>query len=317
MLHTLQNQNWHDTFAHYERQSAISALENGMVIYLPQLSFHLSPAEQTLLSPHVLSAGFKNISYVPKDGSMKGASHPIAPKAMKFAGHNNQAPEAAKFEGHNNPKMDSLKPMLQRFYTHSQTLLHRLIPHYKANLIDGRTSYRPAAVVGRKTSLLKDDTRLHVDAFTATPNQGKRILRVFSNINPNGESRVWHLGEPFAEVVKQFLPKLHKPWPGSRKILELFKITKTYRSLYDHYMLMLHNQMKKDDHYQHTVQKTVVPFPAGSTWIVMTDSVSHAALSGQFLLEQTFYLEPADMQNPNLSPRFILEQALKQDLSLF
>lgn len=161
---------------------------------------------------------------------------------------------------------------------------------------------------------MKDDTRLHVDAFPATPNQGKRILRVFSNINPSGTPRVWHLGEPFEEVVKHFLPTLRKPWFGVRTLLSLLKITKTYRSLYDHYMLMLHDEMKKSEDYQNKVKKTIMAFPAGSTWIVMTDAVSHAALSGQFLLEQTFYLPVAKMNQPEHSPLKTLEHYLKRSL---
>lgn len=74
------------------------------------------------------------------------------------------------------------------------------------------------------------------------------------------------------------------------------------RSAYDHYQLQLHDRMKLDDHYQQTVSKNTINFQAQSTWIVFTDHVSHAALSGQFLLEQTFYLPVAAMRNPEHSP---------------
>lgn len=287
MLHTLEASSWTGPFSHLEQEEVITALENGKVVYLPQLSFPLETAEQVLLSPKVLEKGFKNISFSAERGSLKG-------------GHYKEMP--------------LLTTMMSRFFKQSRALLESLIPHYQKFLINGRTSYRPIEILGRKTSLLKDDTRLHVDAFPATPNQGKRILRVFTNINPNEKSRVWHLGEPFENVVEQFLPALRKPWPGVRKLLSLSKITRSPRSLYDHYMLMLHDNMKKSNAYQANVKKTVMPFPAGATWVVMTDAVSHAALSGQFLLEQTFYLEVSNMLNPQHSPLKVLERALHQKL---
>ena len=47
--------------------------------------------------------------------------------------------------------------------------------------------------------------------------------------------------------------------------------------------------------------QTPIDFPAGSTWIAFTDCVSHAAMAGQFRLEQTFLL-PVDAM---LQPRAI------------
>jgi hypothetical protein len=68
--------------------------------------------------------------------------------------------------------------------------------------------------------------------------------------------------------------------------------------------------MKLDDKYQEQVSKTRFDFPAQSSWIVFTDQVSHAALSGQYLLEQTFYLPVEHMNEPALSPQHVLEAAL-------
>jgi hypothetical protein len=69
-------------------------------------------------------------------------------------------------------------------------------------------------------------------------------------------------------------------------------------------MLHLHDKMKRDDRYQSKVNKTRIDFPSQSTWIVFTDHVSHAALSGQYLLEQTFYLPVSKMANPEVSPLY-------------
>ena len=55
-------------------------------------------------------------------------------------------------------------------------------------------------------------------------------------------------------------------------------------------------------------------FPALSTWVVFTDRVMHAALAGQFLLEQTFYLPVAAMQDEQYAPLRILEDICKRKL---
>lgn len=288
MLHTLTTSSWTGPFSTVEQESAITALENGKVLYFPNLPFEFSSAEGVLLTPEILAEGVKNISFNPQSGKIKGA-----------VAYNK------------NRSLSEIATLLMvRFFNNSRFLLNNIVPHYQGSLQIGRTSYRPIEIEGRKTSLLKDDTRLHVDAFPATPNQGKRILRVFTNVNPHGKPRLWHLGEPFEQVVEQFLFQFKKPLLGYRKLLSLLKITKSYRSLYDHNMLMLHDAMKKSDEYQNKVQKTAMPFPAGSTWVVMTDCVSHAALSGQFMLEQTFYLELAKMKEPEKSPLKVLENRL-------
>ncbi|MFN7098363.1 MAG: Kdo hydroxylase family protein, partial [Gammaproteobacteria bacterium] len=183
-----------------------------------------------------------------------------------------------------------------------------LLPHYATNLITGRTSYRPVEIKGRPSSYKKDDKRLHVDAFPATPVQGKRILRVFCNINPHQQPRVWHLGEPFSQVAAKFLPGITTPKPLQAKLLKLFKLTKSLRTPYDHYMLNIHDNMKKDIIYQQQVDKIRMDFPPSSTWITYTDITSHAALNGQYLLEQTFYLQPESMLDQNKSPLRILEK---------
>jgi hypothetical protein len=189
-----------------------------------------------------------------------------------------------------------------RYALFAHKLLVHSLPHYEKHLIWGRTSYRPAQIKGRSTSKRKDDTRLHVDSFPASPVHGNRILRVFCNINPQGEPRVWHLGEPFSEVLSQFSPRIPTYSGFYARLLHYLKLTKTLRSPYDHYMLQTHDRMKLDDQYQANVDKTRFEFPAQSSWIVFTDQVSHAALSGQFLLEQTFYLPVKGMLNPETSP---------------
>ncbi len=289
MIRTLDISSWQADVSKKEQSDAIEALENGTVLYLPTLRFDINHQEAELLSPNFLQGTSKNVSFIPHRNKIKGSKL-------------------------RDSKMTKLMEFMARFSSHSEQLIKNLLPSYQNTLIMGRTSYRPAEILGRKTSVRKDDTRLHVDAFPSSPNHGQRILRVFCNINPENKPRVWNLGEPFENVVRRFLHVFEAPLPGTRKMLQLAGVTKSYRSLYDHYMLQLHDNMKMNDLYQNNLAKKEFHFPSGTTWIVMTDSVSHAALSGQHLLEQTFYLPPEAMKYPENSPLRILERYLDTKL---
>lgn len=257
---------------------ATFALEQGKVVFLPLSGFSLVHEEHHLLNEKLLAPKQKNIAYHHMNKSISHLNDDyLQDKAMTLA-------------------------MMSRFANYAFALIEQLFPKYVKDLEWGRTSFRPAQVEGRQTSILKDDTRLHVDAFKTTPVHGKRILRVFTNINPENQARVWHIGEPFSDVLTKFKPHIPNYSSFLAFIQAFLKLTKSKRSLYDHMMLSLHDQMKQDELYQAQVSKTEFHFPPGSSWVVFTDQVSHAALSGQYLLEQSFYL-PVDAQvYPEYSP---------------
>ena len=200
-----------------------------------------------------------------------------------------------------------LAGLIGGFSTRATELLNNLLPAYRTGLRRGRTSLRPIEVAGRLQSWRKDDTRLHVDSFPSQPTKGKRLLRLFCNVNPAGQPRRWKVGEPFATVARKFWPKLRAPLPGSSLLLRLFHVTKSTRTGYDHFMLKLHDAMKADQDYQHRAAQIVHDFPAGSTWICFTDQVSHAALAGQHQFEQTFRLSLKRMNDTETSPLRVLE----------
>lgn len=290
MLEQFSAHQWNEHFPDSTQQLAIRSLEGGNILYFPELAFTLTPEEQPFLSPEFADPHSKNIGYLASKHKLWGVRHL------------------------NDEQHGQLKSMMARYSRYSLDLISQLLPRYAQQVEIARTSFRPVEIEGRQTSYRKDDKRLHVDAFPSAPNQGKRILRVFSNVNPNGKDRVWRIGEPFDKVAERFLPSIKKPVPGSAMLMNLLKITKSYRTLYDHYMLHLHDAMKADDNYQKTVSQQEIHFPPGSTWIVQTDDVSHAAMSGQYLLEQTFYLPVKAMQNESLAPVNVLERMLKQRL---
>jgi hypothetical protein len=66
--------------------------------------------------------------------------------------------------------------------------------------------------------------------------------------------------------------------------------------------------MKQDADYQATSQQTAVDFPSGSTWMAFTDQVAHAAMAGQYQLEQTFLLPIEVMADEGRSPLRVLER---------
>ena len=273
---------WNSSSFIAQQEQVINALENGNVLFFPQLAFTVYENELKFLSPDSVGKS-KNIGFDIHSHKVQG-SH--------LAEHD--AP--------------LLQAMMNRFADSSRMLVHNLLPHYTPELIQARTSLRPVEISGRASSWRKDDTRLHFDAFPATPVHGKRILRVFSNVNPDGKARLWRVGEQsFGQVAQRFMPSIAEPIWQSDKLLHLLGITKSKRSAYDHFMLQLHDQMKKDDDYQEKSAQVRFDFPANSTWMCFADSVAHAVLTGQHLMEQTFYLPVSAMQNPACSPLKILE----------
>jgi len=144
--------------------------------------------------------------------------------------------------------------------------------------------------------------------------QGMRILRLFTNVNPRSP-RIWRVGEKFEKAAINFLPAIKPPLPGTESLLYWLRIVKGRRTEYDHYMLGIHDRMKADDAYQTDVAQTQLAIPPGTTWICYTDSVSHAAMSGQFAFEQTFYLPVSAMKDAKRSPLCILERLTGRPLA--
>ncbi len=290
VLETLDIESWSGAFPAPVCARALDALESGRVAFLPRLAFAVEEQERQFLDPSCSDGKAKNISFNPRTGAVGGTS--LSGDAR-----------------------GGLEHMLRRFATRSGELIKALLDDYAPHLQWGRTSFRPLEVLDRPpSSRRKDDRLLHADAFPSSPTQGRRILRVFSNVNPNGVARVWHVGEPFTDYAARFLPAIGRPWPGSAWLLERLGITRGRRTPYDHIMLQLHDRGKMSNDYQRNSPHAEIAFPAGSTWIVYTDATPHAALSGQYLLEQTFYLDVAAMRHPERSPLRTLERLTGRQL---
>jgi hypothetical protein len=288
-LEHIDIEKWDQLIPKHVQNKAIHSLEHGSILYFPSLPFLLHENELPFLSPNITDPKSKNISYDARKDRLRGTIC-------------------------SEKETSELKSMLKRYAFTSRQFLEKLIPHYIPFLIDAKTSFRPVEICGRKSSYRKDDTLLHVDSFPSNPTKGYRILRIFTNINPEQKPRVWRVGEPFDNVVEKMISRVSSPIWGIASILKLLRITKDYRTPYDHYMLQIHKTMKGDNHYQKTVPQFEVQFPSGSTWIVFTDQVSHAAMAGQHVLEQTFHLPIDGIKHTSTNPLKVLEKHLNKAL---
>ncbi len=291
-LVTIRNTSWRDDPE--VREKAVLALESGRVLYIPDLGFPIEEQDKRYFDDDFLHLSSKNVSYDPSTNEVQGLK---------------------STQGESDEDKVALGRMMARYAQFCRVLCASLLGDCAKRLNIARTSFRPVEIEGRKSHTVgSDDALLHVDSFSSRPMAGRRILRVFTNVSPVGKPRVWNVGEPFEDLARRFVPRMRKPWPGERAALRLLYVTKSYRTLYDHYMLRLHDDMKGDSEYQRTVPCTRVELAAGATWICFTDQVSHAALSGQHVLEQTFYCDVEHMARPERSPLKVLESMIQRPL---
>jgi hypothetical protein len=271
-----------------------SALERGEVVHYPVCPFPLPVGGDLdfLLQQRLASRAHKNIGYAPHTGKV------------------------TSFRGGDDGQRERLRTLFATFSATTTAWLAGLFPRYASGWQLDRVSYRPEEEATRKP--LRRTARndlLHVDAFPSRPTRGARILRVFANINPS-EPRVWITAEPFARLLERFghevglptaaPPLLHRLREG---VLGLFHPARRARSPYDSFMLRLHNYMKANDDYQRDTPKRLWHFAPGSAWLVITDTASHAVLSGRFALEHSYFLSPATLALPEESPPALLARA--------
>jgi hypothetical protein len=262
---------------------AVDALEDGRVVFFPHLPFPLDADELRLLDPAVSDGKAKNVTWFSDRKLLKG----MAETADRAA----------------------LTTLLERYAATARRFVETLFPGYAGALAWGPTTLRPVEIAGRPApSWRRDDTRLHTDAFPSRPTGGTRILRVFSNVDPAGTRRVWRVGGRFEEFAAPRVREVRGLMPGEAALLAALGITGGRRSLYDHLMLALHDRMKADAAYQRDGIAAEIAFPPGTSWMVFTDQVPHAAIAGRNALEQTFHLPVSAQRHPERAPLRVLER---------
>ena len=271
-------------------------LEEGRLLFFPSAPFQL-PEEQRqfLVQLRSSKAHFhKNIAYRPLQDRVTGAGN-------LAAGERNR-----------------LHQILRGYSQQAVGFLSEFLEPYAASWRLDYASFRPFQEEGRELSTRKRNDLLHLDNFPTRPTNGDMILRFFTNINPT-QPRRWIATGPFEAVVQHFTGKGGMRWPrvlsgwGSLKYSALqtgrrFGLPLVARPPYDAFMLRLHHRMKEDDQFQKDCPKLHLEFPPGSSWMVFTDRVAHAALSGQYALEQTLLISRNSLLSPQKAPLRILER---------
>ena len=265
-------------------------LEEGKILYFPAAPFSLSPHDTDVLLRQRLAQGrwHKNIAYRPLQDRVTGfdARHADA---------------------------EHLHHALRAFSRGAVEYVAALLPGYASSWRLDYASFRPLEEKGRSLRLHARNDLIHVDSFPKRPTCGDRILRIFTNINPSAE-RHWITGEPLdvlaakmgADFVRQFLrpaqPTLRQ------RAARILKLPGRRASPYDQAMRRMHQLMKENVEFQRTCRKQHSHFPPGSAWLVFTDSVPHAVVSGQYALEQTVIVPRSAMRLPEKSPAAVLER---------
>ena len=216
---------------------------------------------------------------------------------------------------------EKLREVLRAYSQRALALLRALLPRYMAGCKIDFASFRPQEEEGRDLPTKKRNDLLHVDAFPTRPTKGDLILRVFTNINKT-KPRVWLTSDPFKPLAQRYaieagLPKCAKRMTGSwlTKFLHAAGLPAADRSPYDRFMLGFHDYLKFNQQYQRDCAKYRFEFPPDSTWMVFTDIVPHAVLSGQHALEQTVIVRRESLASRQHAPIEILESLCGRPLA--
>lgn len=195
------------------------------------------------------------------------------------------------FSSENKETQKQLHGVLRNYSTGVVEYLSNLLPEYARSWRLDYASFRPFEERGRDLRSNARNDLLHTDAFPTRPTNGDRILRFFTNINSE-KPRVWLTGQTFGVLAEQYavragLPGVPQETSALRALSRLgrravrsLRLPITPRSPYDKFMLRFHRFLKENREFQESCPKTRHEFPPGSCWVVFTDMVSHAVLSG-------------------------------------
>ena len=272
-------------------------LEAGDILYFPHTPIMLPDEDLTFLLDRQQSSSnlHKNIAYKPNIDKISGLD----------AGSTGVA------------EVERLQAIMRQYSQKVSRFLTEFLLPYQGRWKLDYASFRPQEEEGRDLPLRRRNDLLHTDAFPTRPTRGARILRFFNNIHPT-RTRDWVIGETFDRLAPQYAPNeiaLPSPDGVAGKALRGLALATGFgravpslkRSPYDDFMMRFHNFLKENSTYQAQGHKESLQFPAGSSWMVYTDMVPHAVLSGQYALEQTFLVDHQAMVAPQYSPLTVLE----------
>jgi hypothetical protein len=261
-------------------------LERGEVVFFEKAPFALPSGadHEFLLQQSLGRVVHKNVSY--------------NPHTTRVGGFVRQTQE----------QEERLRTILGEFARTVTGWVATALPQYQGGCEPDRVSFRPEEESLRKLRLKARNDLLHVDAFPGRPARGRRILRVFANINPS-EPRVWVTSDPLPVLVERYRAPVEQQRDWLRqvggKLVEWFRPAEARRAPSDWFMLRMHDFLKANDDFQRG-NRRLWHFPPGSVWLAMTDACSHAVLRGRFALEHSYFIAPHVLARPELSPDGLL-----------
>jgi 3-deoxy-D-manno-oct-2-ulosonic acid (Kdo) hydroxylase len=281
-------------------RAACRNLESGHILFLPASPIEILSEDRELLlgRKQSSSAYHKNIAYRPLEDRVTGLDRDEAQEA------------------------EELRRILRDYSQRSTEFLRTFLIPYANKWKLEFASFRPIEEQGRPARLHARNDLLHFDSFPTRPTNGARILRFFTNINP-AQNRVWLTSQTFESFGPRMVkaggltaPLENPLLRGVNSLARIFRLRKANRSPYDDLMHRCHNAMKEDADFQQNTPKHRWEFPPNSSWMVFTDGVSHAVLSGQYALEQTFLIPPLALVEPQRSPLAVLESLTRRRLTV-
>jgi hypothetical protein len=283
------------------------SLEQGSIVFFPESPVALPSADDLEFIRQELPAllKLKNISYHPEAGKVRGLD----------------TTDAAVSE--------RVTRILSRVSDDIAGFLKTAAPRLTDNWTVGTCSFRPIEERGRELSAHASNELVHIDAGAYGATNGDRILRFFINVNP-GADRVWASKGNFNDLFRshgdraqlsyrgagdKYLRKglLDHAWTGLVKAVAGMGMP-TVRVLdsspFDREMRRFHNYMKDTPAFQQQSDgHQEFRFPPFSAWMVFTDTVSHACLSGQFAFVHTSIVRLDSCRRPELAPINVMRQA--------
>lgn len=276
-------------------------LENGRIVQFPECPIELpSPADLEFMRqemPKHLAS--KNISF-----------HPEAGKIIGIKGERDV--------------IERTQRILKEHNARVQAFLTRVMPTLTRNWQVGTASFRPLQEKGRDLPAHASNELVHVDAGAYGATHGDGIIRFFVNVNPT-EDRVWVTKGAFADLYKRFGAQAGvAPRNGddmAEGALDKLRTSVTHglaavvpaarlldSSPYDRVMRRFHNFMKDTPAFQaEPVGHQEFRFKPFQAWMVFTDRVSHACLSGQHAFVDTFVVRLGSCRLPQMAPINILK----------
>lgn len=225
------------------------------------------------------------------------------------------------------PGRELVHAVLRRHLTEVLTFLETTMPGFAKGLRPGTCSFRPKQAAGRVMKPRAADDLVHIDAGAYGATHGDRILRFFVNLNPS-EPRIWSTRGTLPTIYARYGRKagvaegasesavrdgaLDRAWTwmvGKLSRAGLPKARMLDSSRYDRRMRRLHNYMKEAPEFRNGKDGLEqFEFPPNVAWMVLTDMVSHACLSGQHALVSTFIVPLQNCRLRQLSPYAILQR---------